>query len=74
MIALDKVSIRIIGCVVGHALVAVNGLKVVNKQIADGRSAMEVLQAEKNYPLSLRFARMKVSVNERIMMLSAFHS
>lgn len=53
---------------------AVNGLRVMNKQIADGRPAMEVLQAEKNYPLSLRFARMKVSVNERIMMLSAFHS
>lgn len=53
---------------------AVNGLKVTNKQIADGRSAMEVLQSEKCYPLSLRFSRMKVSVNERIMMLSAFHS
>ena len=58
----------------GQALVAVNGLKVANKQIADGRSAMEVLEAEKNYPLTLRFSRMKVSVNERIMMLSAFHS
>ena len=58
----------------GQALVAVNGLKVTNKQIADGRSAMEVLEAEKNYPLTLRFSRMKVSVNERIMMLSAFHS
>ena len=59
---------------VGHALVAVNGMRVTNKQLTDGRSAMEMLQTEKCYPLSLRFARMKVSVNERIMMLSAFHS
>lgn len=59
---------------VGHALVSVNGLRVTNKQLADGRSAMEVLQTERNFPLSLRFSRMKVSVNERIMMLSAFHS
>lgn len=58
----------------GHALVAVNGLRVTNKQLTDGRSAMEVLQTAKNYPVSLRFSRMKVSVNERIMMLSAFHS
>ena len=71
-----KVLIHDITCftTVGYALVAINGHKLSNKVLPDGRRAMDVLQSEKDYPLSLRFSRMKVSVNERIMMLSTFHS
>ena len=59
---------------VGYCLVAVNGSPVTNKCLEDGRSALEVVNNPKNYPLSLKFARIRVSINERIMLLSMFHS
>ena len=60
--------------VVGYSLVAVNGEVVSNKQLSSGRSAMEAINDPKNFPLRLRFKRLKASVNERIMLLSMFHS
>ena len=59
---------------VGYSLVAVNGEAVVNKCLPDGRNVLDVLDSHKSFPLKLRFRRLKTSVNERIMLLSMFHS
>jgi len=59
---------------VGYSLIAINGAQVANKCLPDGRSAMEFIRTPENYPLSLKFARLRVSINERIMLLSMFHS
>ena len=59
---------------VGYCLVGINGSPVTNKCLEDGRSALEVVNDPKNYPLSLKFTRVRVSINERIMLLSMFHS
>ncbi|CAI8035180.1 Trafficking protein particle complex subunit 4 [Geodia barretti] len=62
------------GIQVGYSLVALNGQPVANRCIPDGTSAMTVLTNPENYPVSLKFARLRVSINERIMLLSMFHS
>ena len=59
---------------VGYSLVAVNGEAVVNKCLPDGRNVLDVLDSHKSFPLKLKFRRLKTSVNERIMLLSMFHS
>ena len=59
---------------VGYSLIAINGQTVANKMLPDGRSAAEVLAGAGNYPLSLKFTRLRASINERIMLLSMFHS
>lgn len=59
---------------VGYSLIAINEKTVSSKVLPDGRSAMEVLADPANYPLSLKFTRLKASINERIMLLSMFHS
>ena len=60
--------------VVGYSLVAINGQPLTKKCLPDGRTAMEVLKTPSCYPLSLKFTRLKASINERIMLLSMFHS
>ena len=59
---------------VGYALISINGQELKNKCLPDGRSAMAVIATAKSYPLSLKFGRLRVSINERIMLLSMFHS
>jgi len=59
---------------VGYSLIGINGQAVVNKMLPDGRSAVEVLAGADSYPLSLKFTRLRASINERIMLLSMFHS
>ena len=59
---------------VGYSLVAINGQPVTNRCTSDGTSALKVLNDSENYPISLKFARLRVSINERIMLLSMFHS
>ena len=59
---------------VGYSLVAINGEAVVNKCVPDGRGVFEVINSHKSFPLKLKFRRLKTSVNERIMLLSMFHS
>ncbi|XP_068245076.1 trafficking protein particle complex subunit 4 [Palaemon carinicauda] len=61
------------GIKVGHTLVAVNGLKVTGTQMDDGRNAMKVLEDETNYPISLKFARPKLTTNEKIFQASMFY-
>ncbi|XP_064099193.1 trafficking protein particle complex subunit 4-like [Macrobrachium nipponense] len=61
------------GIKVGHTLVAVNGLKVTGTQMDDGRHALKVLEDENNYPISLKFARPKLTTNEKIFQASMFY-
>ena len=60
--------------VVGHTLLTVNGQPVTNRKLPDGRSALEFLSKPENYPVSLTFAHQRAAVNERLMLLSMFHS
>lgn len=59
---------------VGFSLVSLNGQPVMNRCLPDGTTAMAMLKNPDNFPVSLKFARLRVSINERIMLLSMFHS
>ena len=60
-------------CSVGYCLLAINGSPVTNKCLEDDQSTLVVVNNPKNYPLSLKFAWVRVSIDERIMLLSMFH-
>lgn len=51
---------------VGHMLVAINGMRVTGQQLDDGREALSLLQDEANYPINLKFARPRLTTNEKI--------
>ena len=59
---------------VGYSLVSVNGETVANKCLPDGQSALAVIDDPNHFPLKLKFKRLKASINERIMLMSMFHS
>nr|XP_018902881.1 PREDICTED: trafficking protein particle complex subunit 4 [Bemisia tabaci] len=61
------------GIVVGHCLVAINGVPVTGKQLDDGRDVFEVLANSENYPINLKFARPKMTTNEKIFLASMFY-
>lgn len=61
------------GIKVGHTLVAINGIKVMGGQLEDSRDAMQVLADEANYPINLKFARPKLTTNEKIFQASMFY-
>ncbi|XP_031566523.1 trafficking protein particle complex subunit 4-like [Actinia tenebrosa] len=61
------------GIKVGHALIAINGEPVVSRKLPDGRDVREILNNPDNYPISLKFGRLKLKTNERIMLASMFH-
>ncbi|XP_037957843.1 trafficking protein particle complex subunit 4 [Teleopsis dalmanni] len=58
---------------VGHVLVSVNGILVNGATLADGRNVKTVLEAEENYPVNLKFARPKMTTNEKIFLASMFY-
>lgn len=62
--------LKLISVTVGHTLVSVNGMKVTGQQLDDGRDAMQVLANETNYPINLKFARPKLTTNEKIFQVS----
>ena len=51
---------------VGHILTAVNGIRVTSNQLDDKREALQVLADPTNYPISLKFARPRLTTNEKI--------
>lgn len=61
------------GVMVGHVLMAVNGIVVTGRQLDDGRDAFEVIENEECYPLSLKFGRPKMTTNEKIFLASMFY-
>lgn len=58
---------------VGHVLLSVNGIGVTGKQLDDGRDVFEVLADQENFPVSLRFARARMTTNEKIFLASMFY-
>lgn len=59
---------------VGHYLLAANGKPLKGCFFEDGTDAREILNDAKNYPLALKFGRIKPTTNEKIMLASMFHS
>lgn len=68
------VSCDLFSFLVGHALLAINGIPVTGTQLDDGRDAFEVLSNAENYPLNIKFGRPKLNTNEKIFLASMFHS
>lgn len=62
------------GVCVGHAVLAVNGIPVIGRELEDGRDVLDVIGKEENYPISIKFGRPKLTTNERIVLASTFHS
>ena len=59
---------------VGYSLTSINGTSLSNKCLPDGTNALKVIEDPSKYPLSLKFTRLRITINERIMLLSMFHS
>ncbi|XP_069121131.1 trafficking protein particle complex subunit 4-like [Argopecten irradians] len=63
------------GIKVGHTLLSVNGVPAEGRFLkSDGKDIMDIIAAEENYPINLKFGRTKLTTNERIMLASMFHS
>lgn len=58
---------------VGHALVAVNSLPTNGSVLEDGRNVKDLIENKENYPLTLKFARPKMTTNEKIFLASMFY-
>lgn len=58
---------------VGHQLIAVNGITVNGVTLEDGKDVKEMLETEENYPLNLRFCRPRMTTNEKIFLASMFY-
>lgn len=71
---LGKISMHV--CfLVGHYLLAANGRAVRGCVFEDnGEGAREYINNQNNYPISLKFGRLKPTINEKIMLASMFHS
>ncbi|XP_013380242.1 trafficking protein particle complex subunit 4 [Lingula anatina] len=62
------------GVKVGHTVLGINGLSASGRQLEDGRDILETIADEDNYPIAIKFGRPKLTVNEKIMLASMFHS
>jgi len=58
---------------VGHTLLAINGVQA-DGRLWDGRDILDLLNHEENYPINIKFGRPKLTINEKIMLASMFHS
>lgn len=58
---------------VGHQLIAVNGIAVNGITLHDGRDVKEMIETESNFPLNLRFCRNRMTTNEKIFLASMFY-
>ncbi|CAG2063094.1 unnamed protein product [Timema podura] len=61
------------GVMVGHVLTAVNGIPATGRQLDDGRDVFDIINERENYPLSLKFARLRMTTNEKIFLASMFY-
>ncbi|CAG9837550.1 unnamed protein product [Diabrotica balteata] len=61
------------GIQVGHVLNSVNGIPVTGLQMDNGVNALEFIEKEENYPVTLQFARPKMTTNEKIFLASMFY-
>ena len=69
------ISNRTICILVGHYLLAANGRSVRGCVFEDnGEAVREYINDQSNYPINLKFGRVKPTINEKIMLASMFHS
>ncbi|KAF6210158.1 hypothetical protein GE061_013260 [Apolygus lucorum] len=61
------------GVAIGHVLTFLNGIAVTGSQLDDGRDVFEAIENPVNYPLTLKFARPRVTTNEKIFLASMFY-
>ncbi|XP_072389735.1 trafficking protein particle complex subunit 4 [Diabrotica undecimpunctata] len=61
------------GIQVGHVLNSVNGIPVTGLQMDNGINALEFIEKEENYPVTLQFTRPKMTTNEKIFLASMFY-
>lgn len=58
---------------VGHIITAVNNIAANGAQLDDGRDLRQLIETASNYPLTIRFARPRISTNEKIFLASMFY-
>lgn len=58
---------------VGHVLVSINGTPANGSTLEDGRDVRELIENAANFPLTMRFARPKMTTNEKIFLASMFY-
>ncbi|XP_063222928.1 trafficking protein particle complex subunit 4 [Bacillus rossius redtenbacheri] len=61
------------GIMVGHVLLALNGVPVTGRQMDDGRDVLQVLDDPESFPLDLKFGRPRMTTNEKIFLASMFY-
>ena len=59
---------------IGQVVVSVNGIPVAGSQITGVGNVREFLSIPDNFPVAIKFAKLKPSVNERIMLSSMFNT
>lgn len=57
----------------GHVLLSINGIPANGATLDDGRDVKELIENESNFPLTMRFARPKMTTNEKIFLASLFY-
>lgn len=62
------------GIKVGHTILAINGIPADGPKLQDGREIGEVLEKQENYPINIKFGKIRPSLNERMFFASTFHS
>lgn len=50
-----------------------NGLPVNGSTLEDGRNVKDIIENQSEYPLTLKFARPKMTTNEKIFLASMFY-
>lgn len=58
---------------VGHHLIAINGVPVNGTILEDGKEVRGFLENPENYPVNLRFCRPRMTTNEKIFLASMFY-
>ncbi|CAB3365514.1 Hypothetical predicted protein [Cloeon dipterum] len=61
------------GIMVGHQLLAINGVQVTGRVLEDGRDALDILEKPENYPVNLKFGRPKMTTNDKLFLASMFY-
>ncbi|VVC93735.1 trafficking protein particle complex subunit 4 [Leptidea sinapis] len=61
------------GIQVGHVLLSVNGSPVTGRTTEDGKDVFEFIESKENFPMSLRFGRVRATTNEKIVLASMFY-
>ena len=62
------------GIKIGHVLTAINGVPVSGAHTSEGGDVREFLSSPENFPVAIKFSKLKPNVNDRIMLSSMFNT